>query len=104
MVWVLVQDFGFFGGVGTDPNSMIPIALLFSGGYLATVRLPAREAVGDLGVVPTGVGIAGVAGADVAEPATTAPPAPTVRADRLGRLTPTTCCVHCWPSGRWGCS
>ncbi len=22
--WVLVQDFGVFGGVGTDPNSMIP--------------------------------------------------------------------------------
>ena len=25
--WVLVQDFGFFGGLGTDPNSMIPMAL-----------------------------------------------------------------------------
>ncbi len=25
--WVLVEDFGFFGGVGTDPNSMIPISL-----------------------------------------------------------------------------
>ena len=22
--WVLVQDFGFLGGLGTDPNSMIP--------------------------------------------------------------------------------
>jgi cytochrome oxidase Cu insertion factor (SCO1/SenC/PrrC family) len=39
--WVLVQDFGFFGGVGTDPNSMIPMALLFVSGYLATVRAPA---------------------------------------------------------------
>jgi cytochrome oxidase Cu insertion factor (SCO1/SenC/PrrC family) len=33
--WVLVQDFGFFGGLGTDPNSMIPFILLFSAGYLA---------------------------------------------------------------------
>ena len=27
--WVLIEDLGFFGGVGTDPNSMIPMALLF---------------------------------------------------------------------------
>jgi len=33
--WVLVQDFGFLGGLGTDPNSMIPFILLFSAGYLA---------------------------------------------------------------------
>ena len=33
--WVLVEDFGFFGGVGTDPNSMIPMALVFVAGYLA---------------------------------------------------------------------
>jgi hypothetical protein len=36
--WALVQDFGFFGGVGTDPNSMIPLALLLLAGYLATIR------------------------------------------------------------------
>jgi cytochrome oxidase Cu insertion factor (SCO1/SenC/PrrC family) len=40
--WVLVQDFGFLGGVGTDPNSMIPTVALLAGGYLAVVRLPAR--------------------------------------------------------------
>ena len=33
--WVLVEDFGFFGGLGTDPNSMVPFALLAVGGYLA---------------------------------------------------------------------
>jgi cytochrome oxidase Cu insertion factor (SCO1/SenC/PrrC family) len=33
--WVLVEDFGFFGGLGTDPNSMIPFALLAVSGYLA---------------------------------------------------------------------
>jgi cytochrome oxidase Cu insertion factor (SCO1/SenC/PrrC family) len=43
--WVLIQDFGFFGGVGTDPNSMIPIALVFGGGYLAMVRRPERATV-----------------------------------------------------------
>jgi len=32
--WVLVQDLGFLGGLGTDPNSMIPLILLFSAGYL----------------------------------------------------------------------
>ena len=40
--WVLVQDFGFFGGVGTDPNSMIPMALVFIAGYVAVVRVPVR--------------------------------------------------------------
>ena len=39
--WVLIEDLGFLGGVGTDPNSMIPVALLAVGGYLALVRAPA---------------------------------------------------------------
>jgi cytochrome oxidase Cu insertion factor (SCO1/SenC/PrrC family) len=38
--WVLIEDFGVFGGVGTDPNSMIPMALLFTAGYFAITRLP----------------------------------------------------------------
>ena len=33
--WVLVEDFGFLGGVGTDPNSMIPMALIFVAGWVA---------------------------------------------------------------------
>ena len=33
--WVLVEDLGFFGGLGTDPNSMIPFALLAVTAYLA---------------------------------------------------------------------
>ena len=36
--WVLVEDLGFLGGLGTDPNSMIPFILLSSGGYLALAR------------------------------------------------------------------
>ena len=39
--WVLVEDMGIFGGLGTDPNSMIPMALLAAGGYLALIRVPA---------------------------------------------------------------
>jgi cytochrome oxidase Cu insertion factor (SCO1/SenC/PrrC family) len=50
--WLLVQDLGFLGGVGTDPNSMIPIGLLIAAGYLALVRpgvaaVPATEAALD---------------------------------------------------------
>jgi len=40
-VWVLIQDLGFLGGLGTDPNSMIPFALLTAGGYLALSRVAA---------------------------------------------------------------
>ncbi len=39
-VWISIQDGGFFGGVGTDPNSMIPTVLLVVGGYLALTRVP----------------------------------------------------------------
>ena len=39
--WVLIEDFGFFGGLGTDPNSMLPFALLAVGGYLALKPGPA---------------------------------------------------------------
>lgn len=33
--WVLVQDLGFLGGTGTDPNSMLPFVALILAGYLA---------------------------------------------------------------------
>ena len=33
--WVLIEDFGIFGGLGTDPNSMLPLILLFAAGWLA---------------------------------------------------------------------
>ena len=36
--WVLVEDLGFLGGLGTDPNSMIPLLLLITGGYVAVTR------------------------------------------------------------------
>jgi cytochrome oxidase Cu insertion factor (SCO1/SenC/PrrC family) len=43
-VWVLFQDFGFFGGLGTDPNSMIPTILLFAAAYAAAAPQPASAA------------------------------------------------------------
>jgi cytochrome oxidase Cu insertion factor (SCO1/SenC/PrrC family) len=42
--WVLIEDFGFFGGLGTDPNSMIPMALLAIAGYLALTPAPVTAA------------------------------------------------------------
>jgi cytochrome oxidase Cu insertion factor (SCO1/SenC/PrrC family) len=38
VVWVLLQDLAFLGGLGTDPGSMIPFILLASAGYLALTR------------------------------------------------------------------
>jgi protein SCO1/2 len=49
--WVLIEDLGFLGGVGTDPNSMIPMALVFVAGYLALTRLPV--VVSDVDAVAT---------------------------------------------------
>jgi cytochrome oxidase Cu insertion factor (SCO1/SenC/PrrC family) len=40
--WVLIEDLGFLGGLGTDPNSMIPFVLLATAGYLAVARAPAE--------------------------------------------------------------
>ncbi|HEX6518423.1 MAG TPA: SCO family protein [Streptosporangiaceae bacterium] len=44
VVWVLVQDLGVPGGLGTDPNSMVPWALLVWAGYLSA-RSPERSEV-----------------------------------------------------------
>jgi cytochrome oxidase Cu insertion factor (SCO1/SenC/PrrC family) len=51
-VWVLVQDLGVFGGLGTDPNSMIPFALVAVGGYLALAEAPAPAEARAPAVVP----------------------------------------------------
>ena len=50
--WVLVQDFGFLGGLGTDPNSMIPLIVLFFAGYLALTPAPAPEMSRALAAAP----------------------------------------------------
>jgi cytochrome oxidase Cu insertion factor (SCO1/SenC/PrrC family) len=56
--WVLVQDLGFLGGLGTDPNSMLPIALLAGGGYLGLIRMPAAGAAPALAPQPSGASAA----------------------------------------------
>jgi cytochrome oxidase Cu insertion factor (SCO1/SenC/PrrC family) len=43
--WILIEDFGFFGGIGTDPNSMLPILLCAIAGYLAFVSPTSVPAV-----------------------------------------------------------
>jgi cytochrome oxidase Cu insertion factor (SCO1/SenC/PrrC family) len=65
--WVLIEDFGFFGGLGTDPNSMIPILLVGAAGYLAVA--PAAEPV----TAPQPA-TAGAAAAGTPQPATAAQP------------------------------
>jgi cytochrome oxidase Cu insertion factor (SCO1/SenC/PrrC family) len=50
--WIFIEDFGFLGGTGTDPNSMIPLALLLIGGYLAVVRVPAAVPAEDVVTAP----------------------------------------------------
>jgi cytochrome oxidase Cu insertion factor (SCO1/SenC/PrrC family) len=69
--WVLVEDLGFFGGLGTDPNSMIPLVLLFTAGYLGLAAAPEPAAAS---VPAPAVAISGPAdraepAGDVAEPA-----------------------------------
>jgi cytochrome oxidase Cu insertion factor (SCO1/SenC/PrrC family) len=60
--WVLIEDFGFWGGVGTDPNSMLPLLFVAVGGYLA-VTVPAAAAA-----------TAGIPGEDTVVPLTAATP------------------------------
>ncbi len=56
--WVLVQDFGFFGGVGTDPNSMIPMLFVITGGYMAMLRPgPAADTPSLAAAGPTTIGV-----------------------------------------------
>ena len=62
IVWVLVQDLAFLGGVGTDPGSMIPFILLAAGGYLA-IQGRGIEAGGE-DSSSAGSGSAGSAGSD----------------------------------------
>lgn len=50
--WVLIEDLGFLGGLGTDPNSMVPMALVITAGYLAVVKVPVRAEA----VEPAGLG------------------------------------------------
>ena len=92
--WVLVEDLGFFGGLGTDPNSMIPMALLLVAGYLALapapVRVAARAAGTDAAPAATpAVALAAMAGEAAQVPAATeAAKRPATAPGRRSRLSP----------------
>jgi cytochrome oxidase Cu insertion factor (SCO1/SenC/PrrC family) len=58
--WILIEDLGFFGGLGTDPNSMVPVALLAISGYLALIQASPAE-VADPGVAAVSAEEAGPA-------------------------------------------
>ncbi len=65
--WVLVEDLGFLGGVGTDPNSMVPLLLVVTGSAAALLRRPAEA---------------------VAPAPSPAPPAPSAEGPWWDRLSP----------------
>ena len=71
-VWVLIQDLGVFGGLGTDPNSMIPFALVVVGGYLALAEAPALAQAPALAAAPADA--PAPAAADGPEPVTPSGP------------------------------
>jgi cytochrome oxidase Cu insertion factor (SCO1/SenC/PrrC family) len=52
-VWVFVQDLGFLGSLGTDPNSMIPTVILIGAGYVALTRQAAPAVLRTEHVRPT---------------------------------------------------
>ncbi|MDA8359133.1 MAG: SCO family protein [Actinomycetota bacterium] len=53
--WLLVQDLGVLGGLGTDPNSALPQLLLVISGYVAMV-LPALPTPADAPLASTSPG------------------------------------------------
>ncbi len=79
-IWITIQDLGIFGGVGTDPNSMLPFAALILAGAswkpLERLSLSARwshvgASVAAFGVAMTLVGGVPVASASLFSPVET---------------------------------
>jgi cytochrome oxidase Cu insertion factor (SCO1/SenC/PrrC family) len=81
--WMLIEDIGIFGGLGTDPNSMIPFALLAIGGYLALTPAAATAAE-----VPVTEPAPATAGAGVPGPAVPAAGAAATAAGWRERVRP----------------
>ena len=82
--WVLIEDFGFFGGLGTDPNSMIPMALVVVAGYLALTRVPV-PAADPVAVAPAGAPTATATAATATAATATAPGEPEPASPGLSR-------------------
>jgi len=85
--WVLVQDLGFLGGLGTDPNSMIPMLLLAAAAFLALTPRPA-VAVAEAAPAPGQLTPIRPATAPAASPAAAAPPPVPAGRNWLRRLQP----------------
>jgi cytochrome oxidase Cu insertion factor (SCO1/SenC/PrrC family) len=87
--WVLIEDFGFFGGLGTDPNSMIPLILLFTAGYLALTPSPQPAlAVQPVAAAEPAPAIEPAPAADPAAAAVAAQPAPAAEPAPVPRAVP----------------
>jgi cytochrome oxidase Cu insertion factor (SCO1/SenC/PrrC family) len=82
-VWLLVQDIGIFGGVGTDPNSAIPMVLLGVAGYLA-LPTPVTGLVVESAVAP----VAESADLEAVPAISITPPAPLVSPGIAGPAAP----------------
>jgi cytochrome oxidase Cu insertion factor (SCO1/SenC/PrrC family) len=74
--WVLIEDLGFLGGVGTDPNSMIPLVLLFTTGYLALTPAPQPQAVAEQATAAPAAAAPEAAAPEAAGPEKAAPETP----------------------------
>jgi cytochrome oxidase Cu insertion factor (SCO1/SenC/PrrC family) len=74
--WVLIEDIGIFGGLGTDPNSMIPLALLLVAGYLAVAPAPAPATASDPAVAHGTSAVVGAGAPGLAAASTEAAMAP----------------------------
>ena len=89
--WVLVEDLGFLGGLGTDPNSMVPFILVLTAGYLGLAPAPALAQAPALAPAPATAGSAEPPtdaprpAADVTEPTSVPEPGPAASA-RRGRV------------------
>ncbi len=94
--WVLVQDLGILGGLGTDPNSMIPMFLLAAASYQALTvpvvsaaaaespaEVTAADAAGEPAAADSATADAAPAGSAAAAPS---PPQTRRRALRPARL------------------
>jgi hypothetical protein len=85
--WVLVQDLGVLGGLGTDPNSMVPQAIILTAGLLliseVPVSVPSPAAVASLAAVASPAPIASPAAACAEQPATAGDAGPALK--RAGR-------------------
>ena len=68
--WVLVEDLGFLGGLGTDPNNMLPLSLLLAASLTALIHAQVPATASAPAVITPAVGTQAAGTPDAArEPA-----------------------------------